>query len=70
MAVNGNEERKGNTHLVHLHVDAFALVVVQDDAHGLVAAFTLDEHSVAAEQLQSLHLRRRQTNDGVVVVGG
>jgi hypothetical protein len=55
--------------LVHANLARLARVVREDDAHRVLATLALDHHGVAAEELQLLHRRQVEGDDGVVVVG-
>ena len=58
----------GEAHLVHSNVCVFRVIVRENNAHRVSALLPLEQHSVATEQLQLLHLGRAQTHDRVIVV--
>lgn len=55
-------------HLVHADLTFLAKLVGENDAHGVLALFTLEQHGVASEKLKLVHLLQVQRDDGVVVV--
>mmetsp|Transcript_33468 Transcript_33468/g.109659 ORF Transcript_33468/g.109659 Transcript_33468/m.109659 type:complete len:203 (+) Transcript_33468:2238-2846(+) len=54
--------------LVQADLPIFQVLVGEYDANGVLAFLALDQHIVAAEEIQLLHLRLRQSDDGVVIV--
>jgi hypothetical protein len=48
----------------------FKIVVGENDQDGVLALLSLDQNSVATEELESLHGVVREGDDGVVIVGG
>mmetsp|Transcript_4031 Transcript_4031/g.11812 ORF Transcript_4031/g.11812 Transcript_4031/m.11812 type:complete len:432 (-) Transcript_4031:97-1392(-) len=55
---------------VHLHIRVLALVVDQHNAHRLPALLALEQHRVALEELEFVHLLLGQANHRVVVIRG
>ncbi len=56
-------------HAVHADLVVVHALVGQHNAHGLAALLALEQHRVAAEQLQLLHLGQAHGHHRVVVVG-
>merc|ERR1719440_2620001 len=55
--------------LVHPDLARLARVVREHDAHRVLAALALEQHRVAAEELELLHGGEGERDDGVVIVG-
>mmetsp|Transcript_72452 Transcript_72452/g.156661 ORF Transcript_72452/g.156661 Transcript_72452/m.156661 type:complete len:454 (+) Transcript_72452:1318-2679(+) len=55
-------------HLVHADLRVIQVLVREHDADGVLALLALDEHVVAAEEVQLLHLGLREGDDRVVIV--
>mmetsp|Transcript_62640 Transcript_62640/g.175079 ORF Transcript_62640/g.175079 Transcript_62640/m.175079 type:complete len:229 (+) Transcript_62640:1885-2571(+) len=55
-------------HLVHADPLVLQVLVREDDAHRVLALLALDEHVVAAEEVELLHLGLRQRDHRVVIV--
>lgn len=53
---------------VHADLPFFAEFVSQNDAHGIFALLALDEHGIAAKQLELVHLLKVEGHDAVVIV--
>lgn len=71
--LNGDDVAQTDAQIVSddaIHADLFirTLIVGQNDADSFLATLSFEQHRVAAEELQFVHLRLREGNHRVVIV--
>lgn len=59
-----------SNYTVHAGAPIIQFVISENDEHCVLALLALDQYSIAAEELQSLHSVVRERNDRVIIVSG